>query len=775
MNPFRWRWCIILAVWLTVLAIPTLRHVAQSPLPISVWPLSQIFHRPEKINAEHHLAARYPGDARLWAQAAESDYIRLLPYSANGYDAPTMVPESAPSPLFPGKPDENYQAERRRRYDILIEKFPRETWLLAHRLRWSWGYMYGDRVGGELSDPNLTANQADGKPSPERRISNSSDAPPGAIGTSPLGSPTAFPKPDYPNFKPQELGHVIALCRRGQKLEPNNAFYDWTLSYFLALSWRDKEAWAALDSAARKTGWDDHRLQEIQAQLAAREVLLGRPLLWEEKAMLWANTLFPDFAREREYARIVSWQSIKAQRRGDHAQALWLRGNFAKTCANMRDHSHFIIERLVAVAMENIALAGATYDARQRNPAMVAAWRSASTNDRIKITFDRFRSHAVAHGRKDLAAWAARDRGRVIACYAPVKESGIAGTPSYVAAFIVVLWLIGVLLMATLPYCLLTWLLLSWFGQSTRLRRVLWWSAPRDEMTRRDKIMGTLSCSGLPFFGFVFRAALLCGVSFVLGAMLIGQGGALWGGVADWWNDLFAAPPPNAIDSHGLWSDFVFSMLGANLRQLDHDYWPWALSLLPVIFGALWCAGRAVEKQDEWRREADEYSGVHWPPPFHFKNFLTALTTGNYFHHNNPHSDAAHHEISWPEFNFNLGAIALTFARGLGYAAFGAAWLATAVSDDVTSRLIAAAIAFVLSLILWLDLYLRWHVSKGEVSHRRRAVRWGLRLLRESWLNWLVLGSLLFLLSLLLAAPLRFQANRAVDRYLRLGEIATLK
>src|SRR5690606_34803856 len=127
----------------------------------------------------------------------------------------------------------------------------------------------------------------------------------------------------------------------------------------------------------RKKHYNDYALDELRFKLRALSRALGRELLFEEKQQHFMFNSFPHFSRFREMARILSWQSIKAQRRGDHVQALRITAGLARTGAHMRENSKTYIEGLVARAIESMAWSGPIYDARQ------AARRKTTPNQRI--------------------------------------------------------------------------------------------------------------------------------------------------------------------------------------------------------------------------------------------------------------------------------------------------------------------------------------------------------------------------------------------------------
>jgi hypothetical protein len=732
------RWLIFFAVWVVLFALAPLRYMAQSQLQNSLWPLSKLFHRQNSPTAFSELALKFPADARVWAAAAEEfpDASEEFSPDQESDEAPIIIAgKRAALPLFPGQPLEERHDEERRRLDIVIEKFPHENWLIAKRLRLSWGYMFGDRVGGELSDSNLYQNQAAGKPSPERL---SSDAPEGSpAGSHPEGR-------EYPNYTPAELARVLLLCKRGQKLEPNNAFYDWTLSYFLALSWRDAQAWSALEAAAQKTAWNDHRAEEMQARMAARELLLGRPLLWEEKSrMMWA-VLFPEYSRYREYARILSWNSIKAQRKENHAQALRLAGDLAKVAALMRENSRYLIEGLIAVAMEAIAVGSPTYDARHTG-------RMPKTRGRgFAAEVPNFQAYAIRHGRRDLANWVARDSQRATQFRGNARPFGtdLLGLSFFQAALIGALWQAGVLLLLMLPCALYGYLFLGAVFRIRLARRYLQLANPNPKISAREIWNGALACGGVHAIGAALCAVVVLGLTGIAFFIAIGEFASMWRDFLSWWNSTFASA--SGTGGPSLWEALAYQTLGVNERAgRGSGRFKIVVALIPILLGALWCAGRARRWQEAQRGHAAPRAGV--------LSLVKAILSGKIFAH---------------AMDYDVAGTGVLLARGFLFGAFCVAWVAIALwQEDDGAIMIPMVLGPLFFALLIGEALSRWRRS----THRRGAARFGMRLLRESWLGWLALGSALFLLTLLVSLPVRHHADRALDRIIELGEIKALQ
>lgn len=381
------------AIWLVVLIVPTLR------LMLLVQAQGDSVHRaithepplrlPEWVNRTSpslkELAQRHPNDVRVLAKAAEE-----------AIDAKV----------------------RTQHYDRLIQRFPREVWLIANRLRYTAQWFNDDRAAGELD------NLLSGYP------------------------------PRQKNFTPDELKQAIAITKKGQQLEPDNSYFDWMLAYFLFTDYRDKEALAVLHEGAKKPRYDDHTLQDLQASIAVRE--LARPLLFEEKFAVSAALVLPHFAKHRHVARLAVWEGVKAERAGDHPRALQIYSDVARLGARMRESSRYLIHSLVAIAIEAIAWRGVERKLSKAEEKRLSALpHRHGAAERARVLSQRFARYAAAHGRADLAE-EARRHGEAVARFReqvhfPVDI--ITGFPDRKFARVLALWWASA---ALLPELLLT-------------------------------------------------------------------------------------------------------------------------------------------------------------------------------------------------------------------------------------------------------------------------------------------------------------------------------
>ena len=318
---------VFVAVWLIMLSVPTLRVML--PLPVS-----------SDFNFNPGIAARYPNDPRVQAAAEQRSGLNIEPY-----------PQTAPIRELVGN------------YDNLINRFPKESWLIAARLKWTVLKGVTGRVAGDLE-----------KGSPARQIS----------------------------YTPQQLAQAIALCEKGRQMEADNSFYDWMLAYFLFAARRDGEALNTLHEGAQKPRYDDHARQQAEARIGT--AALNHPLSSDAKLAIWSTSQFPHFAAQRHITRLAVWAAVEAERAGDHARALQIYGDVARLGGRMREANYTIIGALVGGAIQHISWAGERRltDAERKAG---RAQRSLFTTLRVA----RFAEYAAAHGRADLAQEARRE------------------------------------------------------------------------------------------------------------------------------------------------------------------------------------------------------------------------------------------------------------------------------------------------------------------------------------------------------------------------------
>lgn len=342
--------CFVL-IWLVVWCMPFLRLVLVSQTargdsllyPTPPWAASGHFVDDTFTFSNVHLHNLFPDDRDVQLSYAEtSDYAKSV-----------------------------------ERYDAILKSRPNDTTAIAGRLRNTLGSFRDDLVAGALEEtsPFLPTIGA-------------------PIG--PISKPTPAPTPTYTKT---ELGRAITVAQNGRKLEPQNNFYDWALIYFLLCAHRDNDAFRVLDTASRKTHYDDHLNDSIAATIRAQERV--RPLLVEEKYVAFAAALLPHLAKMRHAARLLSWKAWQLQGGGDFKNALEIRSDLARLSHRSLNQRGFIITSLVA---RGCVITAWDYDLAPVSPKARSPFYNMTRMQIFTIRAANFSRYAAKHGRADLSS-----------------------------------------------------------------------------------------------------------------------------------------------------------------------------------------------------------------------------------------------------------------------------------------------------------------------------------------------------------------------------------
>ncbi len=255
------------------------------------------------------------------------------------------------------------------KYNALMKQWTRDPIPVARWLRHTANILKDVRVAGGLES-----------------LPQSTVAPAGMA----IPAPTPTPKPSY---TPSELNHAIAVARSGQKLEPQNSYFDWMLIYFLLCARRDNEAIRVLDAASRKQFYDDHSCDVVAAFIHARERV--RPTLIEEK---WTDVIYGQnlFFNGPHIARLFSWIAWQKDQAGDVQGALSIRGDLARM-GQLIGNGHCI--SLFEDFSRPISRIAWRRDLRPSS--LSSARRFSATSWRTDA--DDFADYAMAHHRPDIA------------------------------------------------------------------------------------------------------------------------------------------------------------------------------------------------------------------------------------------------------------------------------------------------------------------------------------------------------------------------------------
>lgn len=174
-------------------------------------------------------------------------------------------------------------------------------------------------------------------------------------GTLAAPAPGVAPPPEQTaNLSTRQIERALEVCRQGNKLEPQNCFWDMMAALFLFGARRDGEALQAIQNGSQKKYFDDHRHEETRDRIAVQE--LKRPMLAEGKLTIISSQLFPHLGRYREVSRLATWRAMQDQARGDWKSGLKIRAAMTRLGARMSEQNGTYITTLVGFAVQGVPL-----------------------------------------------------------------------------------------------------------------------------------------------------------------------------------------------------------------------------------------------------------------------------------------------------------------------------------------------------------------------------------------------------------------------------------
>ncbi len=686
---------VLIVVWATVLLVPSFNYYFRLQVRNEEGVVLAGFLPPEiGFNFWAAMAKRYPENRDILLLVAQEFPVSVDEegnlQEGDGIDAVQPLPTQVPGLYIPLNSVDEVRARRAQRYGKLRQKFPRDPLLVAAEIKKIVEAFRPERQGGELSSDIEPAKRPKGYVAPERRKEKT-------------------------NFTPAGFQKAIELCRLGQKLEPDNGYFDWMESFFLFQSWQDELGLKALEKVWRKREFNDYTLDTARSHIKALETAWGRPLLIEEKSGPLNPIGLPFYAQNREYMRILSWESIKARRRGDHARAIRIMAASARAMIKMREGSVQYIDALVAGALEGIAWKSATYDLQ------VPAGKKLSNQEIRQWRQKELQAYTAAHGRPKLAEEAAtsREAEKCILAQMRASRNDMYGIPHRVFAWMTLWWIAGVklLLLLIVPGLIVGAMALG--KHIPGMRRWLCWeeSRPLEVPSAREVWNGMLACIGWRAWGVGLCALLIVGP---LVCLSLGGIEAVYQRLQEWrlLDDLLGTPDANMPTGWG----FRFYMELISVASLQTP-WKAVVIATPVLFGTLHVAWRAVVWQQRAGGEAIKKISLARLGDF----MVMSILIGAWF------ALALVEEIEdFPALHWVLGLIVL----------------------------------FCASVLLG-EKFLAWR----KRPHRRAAVRYGLRLLQRSLFSWLVVGSVIYLLTLLATTTVRREADTMMNRVVAVGEV----
>jgi hypothetical protein len=209
------------------------------------------------------------------------------------------------------------------------------------------------------------------------------------------------------NYLPSDLILALELARRGQKLEPDNTFFDWMAARALFALNRDDEASEVLIAASRKTGFDLHYRDWWDASFGAAG--RGAPLLAEEKTAQVGFVLLPYITNLIHVQRLALWSAMQKEDAGDVAGALEIEGALWRLLITMHRRALLGIESSIAARLvQGVWCAPADMAAFRRLRPNLQKTSIKPQMERLNRDATAFARYARRHNRSDLAREAAR-------------------------------------------------------------------------------------------------------------------------------------------------------------------------------------------------------------------------------------------------------------------------------------------------------------------------------------------------------------------------------
>lgn len=276
------------------------------------------------------------GVRRAWIVAPlyggdSSDYVDVAPFKRISLDDAALLKR------YPGNRDVTLYAARTNwgengeNLDVLARLYPRDAYVVSLQIGRDMRGLFSGRGPGPLT---------------------ASDFPP-----YPKGSPIPDPLPKA--SPPEQWQKVIDLARRGQRLQPNNTYFDWVLLHALLATKRDDEAHRVIALAAKKTGFNAFERDAILNEMAYKRLALGSPL--SPRELLEAQLLrTPDNVSILRKTTRWGMETVIADRQaGRHERAIDTTFGLAKMGRIMRREGYSITAHVVGTDCEAIAFGNA--------------------------------------------------------------------------------------------------------------------------------------------------------------------------------------------------------------------------------------------------------------------------------------------------------------------------------------------------------------------------------------------------------------------------------
>jgi hypothetical protein len=161
-------------------------------------------------------------------------------------------------------------------------------------------------------------------------------------------------KPILQTTHPDAIARMRADCARGEKLDPENAFWPLMMASVHLAAHEDAQALASLARAAKKSVWREYVQHEVAMHREYAEFRYGEQGYLGE-LVRQTSILFPHYAQLRGLSRALVGQAILLEQAGRAQDALTIRMALRRVSLKISLQSTSDIGSLVGIAMHSIS------------------------------------------------------------------------------------------------------------------------------------------------------------------------------------------------------------------------------------------------------------------------------------------------------------------------------------------------------------------------------------------------------------------------------------
>jgi hypothetical protein len=215
-------------------------------------------------------------------------------------------------------------------------------------------------------------------------------------------------KPILQTTHPDAIARMRSDCARGEKLDPENAFWPLMMASVHLAAHEDAQALASLARAAKKPVWREYVQDEVAMHREYAEFRYGEQGYLGE-LVRQTSILFPHYAQLRGLSRALVGQAILLEQAGRTQDALKIRVALRKVSYRISVESTSDIGSLVGIAMHSIA----TSRVNGIPPIKAKSGKDGTTEESRKAAtvgnMHRYRDHVRLVGQAGEATAAMRD------------------------------------------------------------------------------------------------------------------------------------------------------------------------------------------------------------------------------------------------------------------------------------------------------------------------------------------------------------------------------